>query len=109
MLTELPRPKYPLRSMLRRPALRLALLGFVLLIGQLLQVAHAYEHKALSVHPVCQICIHGQGLDSAALAPSAPALPEFGAQAPIAKALPSAIRTLRAAAHRSRGPPVVLS
>nr|ALV86423.1 hypothetical protein [uncultured bacterium 16] len=94
--------------MLRRPRLRLALLGFVLLIGQLLQVAHAYEHKALSVHPVCQICIHGQGLDSGALAPSALALPEFGAEAPISQVLPSAVRSLRASAHRSRGPPVIL-
>jgi hypothetical protein len=94
--------------MLRRPHVRLALLGLVLLIGQLLQVAHAYEHKALSVHPVCQICIHGQGFDAGALAPSAPALPEFGVQAPTAKALPSAVVTQRASAHRSRGPPAVL-
>ena len=95
--------------MLRRPTFRLALLGLVLLIGQLLQVAHAYEHKALSAHPVCPICIHGQGLDSGALAPSTPALPEFGAQAPTASALPIVLLTRRAAAHRCRGPPVVLS
>ncbi|MGH8516636.1 MAG: hypothetical protein ACREUE_04165 [Panacagrimonas sp.] len=94
--------------MSRFSRLRLGLFGLALLFGQLLQVAHAYEHKALSVHPVCQICIHGQGLDSAALAPSALALPEFGAQAPIAQVLPSAVSTLRASAHRSRGPPVVL-
>lgn len=94
--------------MSRRPHFRLALLGFVLLIGQLLQVAHAYEHKALSVHPVCQVCIHGQGLDSGALAPSALALPEFGAVAPVAQALPAAVSTRPASAHRSRGPPVVL-
>ena len=94
--------------MSRRPAFRLALLGLVLLIGQLLQVAHAYEHKALSVHPVCQICIHGQGIDSGALAPSATALPEFGVQAPTPTALPAAVVTRRVSAHRSRGPPVVL-
>lgn len=94
--------------MLRLSRLRLGLLGLALLFGQLLQVAHAYEHKALSVHPVCQVCIHGQGLDSGAIAPSGLTLPEFGAQAPIAKVLPSAVRTLRVSAHRSRGPPVVL-
>nr|ALV86632.1 hypothetical protein [uncultured bacterium 50] len=95
--------------MSRLSRLRLALFGLALLFGQLLQVAHAYEHKALSVHPVCQVCIHGQGLDSGALAPSALALPtEFGAQAAIEQALPSAVSTLRASAHRSRGPPVIL-
>lgn len=94
--------------MSRLSRLRLGLFGLALLFGQLLQVAHAYEHKALSVHPVCQVCIHGQGLDSSALAPSALALPEFGAQAPIEQVLPSAVSTLRASAHRSRGPPVVL-
>jgi hypothetical protein len=94
--------------MSRLPRLRLALLGFVLLIGQLLQVAHAYEHKALSVHPVCQICLHGQGLDTGALTPSAVALPEFGVEAPSTRSLPSAVSSLRASAHRSRGPPVVL-
>ncbi len=92
--------------MLRHARLRFALLGLVLLIGQLLQVAHAYEHKALSVHPVCQICLHGQGLDSGALAPKVVSLPVFGVDAPIALALPSAVRVLRASAHRSRGPPV---
>jgi hypothetical protein len=106
--TELRGRNYTLRFMSRRSRLRLALLGFVLLVGQLLQVAHAYEHKALSTHPVCQICIHGQGLDSAGLAPSAPALPEFGAVLVVARDLPAAVTTLRASAHRSRGPPVVL-
>lgn len=91
--------------MSRLPCHRLALLGFVLLIGQLLQVAHAYEHQALSVHPVCQICIHGQGLDSSALAPTSLALPQFGASAPSAEALPAAAVTRRGSAHRSRGPP----
>jgi hypothetical protein len=91
--------------MLRRPHFRLALLGFVLLIGQLLHVAHAYEHEALAVDAVCSICIHGHGLDPCAVAPSTLALPEFGAPAPTAMAPPIAHVTRRTAAHRSRGPP----
>lgn len=94
--------------MSRRLRLRLALLGLVLLIGQLLQVAHAYEHTALSAHPICQICIHGQGFDAGVIGPDALVLPEFGAQAPVSRVLPSAARVLPASAHRSRGPPVVL-
>lgn len=94
--------------MSRRSHRRLALFGLVLLIGQLLQVAHAYEHPALSVHPVCQVCLHGQGLDSGALAPGAMSLLEFGVPAPSASALPTAVHTRPASDHRSRGPPAFL-
>jgi len=93
--------------MWRHPRLRLVFLGLVLLVGQLLEVAHAYEHPALSEHPVCQICILGQGLDSGAPPTTIAALPVFGLDAPSALALPVAMRIQRASAHRSRGPPLV--
>ncbi|TDU28566.1 hypothetical protein DFR24_2940 [Panacagrimonas perspica] len=95
--------------MWRHPRLRLAFLGLVLLVGQLLEVAHAYEHPALSEHPVCQICLLGQGLDSGAPAPTIAALPVFALDAPTALELPAAIRIQRVSAHRSRGPPLVLA
>lgn len=51
-------------------------LSFVLalLLGQLLAVAHGFEHRALSTEATCQLCLHAQGLDSAATAPGAMAV-----------------------------------
>lgn len=48
--------------------------ALVLLLGQLLTVAHGFEHPALSTEASCQLCLHAQGLDSGATAPAAPAL-----------------------------------
>ncbi len=49
--------------------------ALALLLGQLLTVAHGFEHRALSTEVSCQLCLHAQGLDSGATAPSAVAVP----------------------------------
>lgn len=43
------------------------LLTLALVLGQWLVLAHAFEHPALVKDNSCQICIHAQGLDGAAL------------------------------------------
>jgi hypothetical protein len=92
----------------QRPRLRNAILGVALLLGQWLTLAHAIEHPALSPEQVCQICLHGQGLDSGAIAPTAVALPEFHAVAVDAPLLVAAVPLRHTARYRARAPPVVL-
>ena len=88
--------------------LRNAILGVALLLGQWLAVAHAYEHPALAPEQVCQICLHGQGHDSGALAPSLAALPEFGADPFDAPLTLAAVPLRQPSRYRARAPPAVL-
>lgn len=76
-----------------------------LLLGQWLNLAHAYEHPALSADPHCEICLHAQGLDSAAVAA---AISDLSIAPPIADSRAPATRAahvLVVAPCSIRGPP----
>lgn len=98
-----------LRRFRQATGLRNAILGVALLLGQWLFLAHAIEHPALSPEQACQICVHGQGLDSGALAPTVVALPSFDPAAFVTVALPSAVATSFRTLYRARAPPAVLA
>lgn len=81
------------------------LLALVLLLGQWLAVAHAFEHPALVQDAACQLCVHAQSHAGALLkaAPSSPALPGT-TEAPVASCI-SAPQQTAPTAYDIRGPP----
>ncbi|MGQ0619051.1 MAG: hypothetical protein ACT4QA_03890 [Panacagrimonas sp.] len=79
--------------------------ALALLLGQWLNLAHAYEHPALSADLHCEICLHAQGLDSGAVAA---ALSDLSIPPPIVDSRVPAVRAahVRHVAPCSiRGPP----
>ena len=90
-----------------RAALRPLLLLLALVAGQWLAVAHAHEHPAVAVDPICELCVHAAGLGTA-VPVCAPAGFEWSAGSP--RPPPSVLLT--ATGHvpvvvRNRGPPVI--
>lgn len=82
--------------------------ALALLLGQLLTVAHGFEHRALSTEVSCQLCLHAQGLDSAATAPAASALAfVVSVEAPLAASSPRSL-ALPIRPFNARAPPLFL-
>ena len=91
--------------MIRRALPPSLLLTLVLLLGQWLALAHAFEHPALAQDTACEFCIHAQGHDGALLSavPSTPAVPAQS-EAPAARMGASPQRPAPAS-YDIRGPP----
>lgn len=81
------------------------LLALVLLLGQWLTLAHAFEHPALAQDAACQFCVHAQGHEGALLkaVPSSPVLAGT-TEAPAAACI-SAPQQTAPTAYDIRGPP----
>lgn len=91
---------------MRLNALKKSLLILALLLGQWLMAAHALEHAAAGADQICQLCLHAQGLDSAAAPVALPALALLHvAEAPPVTA-PAIIPTVVPASYSIRGPPL---
>lgn len=90
---------------MRRPLRSSLLLTLALVLGQWLVLAHAFEHPALAKDAACQICIHAQGLDGAALS-VAPAAATLTATVEVPAAPPYRAPSYAAlSSYDIRGPP----
>ena len=80
------------------------LLALVLLLGQWLSAAHAFEHPSLAADHHCHVCSHAQAMGAAL--PPAPLLPVLAGryEAPL-HVVDTGRRSTRIYRHPIRGPP----
>ena len=89
--------------------LRKSLLIVALALSQWLVLGHALQHPALAQDQACQICLHAQGLDSAAVLPALPSLILLTAvEIPQEPSLPEA-PSATPRRYPIRGPPILTS
>lgn len=82
--------------------------ALALLLGQLLAFAHGFEHRALAPDVTCQLCLHAQGLDSAATTPVVAAVQlDASFEAPLAVSA-RLVPALLVRLYNARAPPVFL-
>lgn len=84
-------------------------LALALLLGHWLSFAHGFQHDVFAPEPTCQVCVHGQALDSAlpVLAATAVNIRAAGEAPRIAPSGP--VRAAGTVFYRSRAPPTVLA